>query len=180
MNSDMQQFDEPDIDLKNSSEAEESDSQVAFKKRLLPVNSTPKFVDNKRKKLEKQFSAKQRDMVLINIAKKEIDLKTSIASGLVESSKSINNPMGKMADSINSLGAGLVQGFGMLAQALTQKQQPQNLPVFGNLGMNFQPLSGFPINQYHVCENQPGNDHRMAAQVINSSSENGDKVYASL
>ena len=108
MNSDMQQFEEPDIDLQNSSESEESDNQVASKKRLLPVNSTPKFVDNKRKKLEKQLSAKKRDMVLINAAKKEIDLKTSIASGLVESNKSINNAMGKMADSINSLGAGLV------------------------------------------------------------------------
>ena len=111
MNSDMQQFEEPDIDLQNSSESEESDNQVASKKRLLPVNSTPKFVDNERKKLEKQLSAKKRDMVLINAANKEIDLKTS---GLVESNKSINNGMGKMADSIN--GAGLVQGFGMLAQ----------------------------------------------------------------
>ena len=185
MNSDMQQFEEPDIDQQNSSESEESDNQVASKKRLLPVNSTPKFVDNKRKKLEKQLSAKERDMVLINAAKKEIDLKTSIASGLVEFNKSINNAMGKMADSINSLGAGLVPGFAMLAQALThnqqpQNQQPQNLPVFGNLGMNFHPLSGIPINQYHVYENQPENDHRMAAQVTNSSPENGDKVYASL
>ena len=68
----------------------------------------------------------------------------------------------------------------MLAQALTQNQQPQNLPVFGNLGMNLQPPSGIPINQYHVYENQPRNDHRMAAQVTNSSPENGDKVYASL
>ena len=61
--------------------------------------------------------------------------------------------MGKMADSINSLGAGLVQGFGILAQALTQNQQPQNLPVFDNLGINVHALSGIPINQYHVYEN---------------------------
>ena len=55
----------------------------------------------------------------------------------------------------------------MLAQALTQNQQPQNLPVFGNLEMNFQPPSGIPINQYHVYENQPGNDHRVAASSGN-------------
>ena len=54
-------------------------TKLASKKRLVPANPTPTFVDNKRKKSEKQLSAKQRDMVLINAAKKEIDLKTNIA-----------------------------------------------------------------------------------------------------
>ena len=169
--SDFQQVDQPDQDEQENSESENSDNELASKKRLLPANPTPTFVDNKRKKLEKQLSAKQRDMVLINAAKKEIDLKTNIAHGLVESNKSINSAMTKMADSINSLGAGLVQGFGMLAQALSQNQQPQNHPVFGNLGMNFQPpfqpLSNFPGNQYQAYDGQPGNDQRMTAQLSN-------------
>ena len=97
-------------------------------------------------------------MVPKNTAKKEIHLKTSIARGLVESNKSVNGAMSKMADSINSLGAGLVQGFGMLAQALSQNQQPQNNPVVGNLGMNFQPpfqpLSNFPSNQSQAYDGQ--------------------------
>jgi hypothetical protein len=149
----LQQLDLPTtveatVDLAINSESEDSNSfDRVSKKRSLAANSTPVFVDNKRKKLEKQLSAKQRDMVLINAAKKEIDLKTSIAHGLVESNKSINSAMSKMADSINSLGAGLVQGFGLLAQALSQNQQPQPQPVFGNFGMNFQPLSSFPGNQ---------------------------------
>ena len=75
----------------------------------------------------------------MSTAKNKIDLKTSIARGLMESNKCINSAMSKIADSINSLGAGLVQGFGMLTQALSQNQQPQNHPVVGNLGMNFQP-----------------------------------------
>ncbi len=97
-------------DLDNS-ESEDCDTQAGSNKQVLPVNPTPKFVDNKRKKLEKQLSAKQRDMVLMDAAKKEIQLKTTIAHGLLDSNKSINNTIGQMAESINSLGAGLVQGF---------------------------------------------------------------------
>ena len=89
----------------------------------------------------------------------------------MESNKSINSAMTKMGDSINSLGAGLVQGFEMLAQPLSQNEQPQNHPVFGNLAMNFQPafqpLSNFPGNQYQAYDGQLGNDQRMTAQLSN-------------
>ena len=170
-------------DVENNSESEESDTILDSRKRIVPVNSTPKFVNNKRKKLEKQLSAKQRDMVLMNAAKKEIDLKTSIAHGLLESNKGINSAMSKMADSISSLGTGLVQGFGLLAQALSQnqqqqqQQQQQNHPAFGNFGVNYQPLAGFPNTQYH---SQHINHQRVATQSQQSKSGGADKGYVTL
>ena len=69
------------------------------------------------------MSPKQRDVVLIDAAKKEIQLKTTIAHRMLNSNKSINNTMGQMAESINSLAGGL------LAQVLSQNQQQQNYPV---------------------------------------------------
>jgi hypothetical protein len=172
------QVKQPELqDVENNSESEESDSTLDSRKRIVPVNSTPKFVDNKRKKLEKQLSAKQRDMVLMNAAKKEIDSKTSIAHGLLESNKGINSAMSKMADSISSLGTGLVQGFGLLAQALSQNQQQQQNHPFGNFGVNYQPLAGFPNTQYH---SQPINHQRVATQSQQSKSGGADKGYVTL
>jgi hypothetical protein len=113
----------------------------------------------------------------MNAAKKEIDLKTSIAHGLLESNKGINSAMSKMADSISSLGTGLVQGFGLLAQALSQNQQQQQNHPFGNFGVNYQPLAGFPNTQYH---SQPINHQRVATQSQQSKSGGADKGYVTL
>jgi hypothetical protein len=112
----------------------------------------------------------------MNAAKKEIDLKTSIAHGLLESNKGINSAMSKMADSISSLGTGLVQGFGLSAQALSQNQQ-QNHPAFGNFGVNYKPLAGFPNTHYH---SQPINHERIATQSQQSKSGGADKGYVTL
>ncbi|CAB3999213.1 Hypothetical predicted protein [Paramuricea clavata] len=172
------QVKQPELqDVENNSESEESDTTLDSRKRIVPVNSTPKFVENKRKKLKKQLSAKQRDMVLMNAAKKEIDLKTSIPHGLLESNKGINSAMSEMADSIRSLGTGLVQGFGLLAQALSQNQQQQHHPAFGNFGVNYQPLAGFPNTQYH---SQHINHQWVATQSQQSESGGTDKGYVTL
>ena len=64
----------------NESSEEEQSSSL---KRSADVNPTPKFVDNKRKKMEKQLSSKQQEMVMINDAIKEIELKTIITQGLL-------------------------------------------------------------------------------------------------
>lgn len=125
---DIQTAQTHEISNNESSEVEQSSSL----KRSADVNPTPKFVDNKRKKMEKQLSSRQREMVVINAAKKEIELKTSIAQGLLDSNKNRNSAMSKMVDSIHSLGNGLVQGFGLLAQALTHgNQRPPLYPVQG-------------------------------------------------
>jgi hypothetical protein len=111
------QVQQPELqDVENNSESEESDTTLDSKKRIVPVNSTPKFVDNKRKKLEKQLSAKQRDMVLMHAAKKDI-----------------NSAMNKMVDSISSLGTGLVQGFGLLAHLKTNNNNNKIIQPLGTL-----------------------------------------------
>ena len=72
-------------------------------------------------------------MVLIDSAKKEIELKNNIVQGMLDSNKHINSAMSKVAEWIGSLGAGIVQGFGLLAQALSaqtnQNQQMNSYPV---------------------------------------------------
>ena len=168
------QSEQQDKNNLNNSESDDSDTHASSNKRALPVNPTPKFVDNKRKKLEKQISAKQRDMVLLDAAKKEIELKTTIAHGLLDSNKSINNAMGQMAESINSLGSGPVQGFSMLAQALSQNQQQQNYPLHG---IPFQQMPMTPLPTNHYLDGQFGQERRLSSNqvpVFNPPTDNSD------
>lgn len=82
----------------------------------------------------------------MDVAKKEVVLKTTIAHGLLDSNKSINSAIGKMAESINSLGTGLVQGFGLLVQALSQNQPQQSYPLHG-IPFQLIPVAQFAYNQ---------------------------------
>ena len=113
--------------VNDEADTEDSGKEVLKTKRSHKTleNPTPKFVDNKRKKLEKQLSAKQRDQVLLDAAQKESALEQDLVKGLVESNKNIDEAMMKVADFIGALGAGIVQGFSILAKALAgNTQQP--------------------------------------------------------
>ena len=82
---------------------------------------------------------------MINAAKKEIELKTSIAQGLLDSNKNVNSAMSEVADSFHSLGNGL------LAQALTHNQQPHLYPVKGLR----HPMMQFPNGMENAQPIQP-------------------------
>ena len=159
---------EMELNISESVEFDDSQTSVNPNKRSSSTNATPKFVENKRKKLEKQLSAKQRDMILIDASKKEIELKTNIANGLLDSNKTINVAVSKMADSISALGAGLVQGFSVLAQAMSQNQQQPGFAMH-NPGLNFQPVPQFPRNQYHFHDSRLG--YANSAPATNPCSE---------
>jgi hypothetical protein len=52
-------FKQPGLqDVENSSESEESDTTLDSRKRIVPVNSTPKFVDNKIKEVREAVVSK--------------------------------------------------------------------------------------------------------------------------
>ena len=158
-----------DIQTHEKSDESSEEEQSSSLKRSADVNPTPKFVDNKRKKMEKQLSSKQREMVMINAAKKEIELKTSIAQGLLDSNKNVNSAMSKMADSIHSLGNGLVQGFGLLAQALTHgNQQPPLYPVQGLR----HPMMQFPNGMENLQPIQPMQMHQVGQPFSGNGNSN--------
>ena len=71
--------------------------------------------------------------------------------------------MGKMAESINSLGTGLVQGFGLLARALSQNQPQQSYPVHG---IPFQPMPMAQFANNQQLDGQFGQGSLSASQFI--------------
>lgn len=75
--------------------------------------------------------------------------------------------MGKMAESINSLGTGLVQGFGLLAQVLSQNQQKQSYPV---QGIPFPPMPTAQFFNNKYTDGEFGQKRRLSAsQVFNQT-----------
>ena len=77
-------------------------NQSVILKRSVDKNPTPTFVGNKREKMKKQLSSKQREMVMINAAKNEFEMKTTIAQGLLDSNRNVNCAISKITDSYHS------------------------------------------------------------------------------
>ena len=100
---------------------------------------TAVYVDNKRKLLEKNLSACQRDQVYLNIARDELQLKQNIVSGFTEASRESNKAFEQISKSIESVGQSIGNGLALLAQAL------------GGMQNNTQPAatSGIQSQQYY-------------------------------
>ena len=100
---------------------EENDTSKKPKKRKCP---TALYVDEKRKKLEKSLSCKQRDNVMLQIMKEDLALKKKSMT-TDESNKSADaNAMVKIADSMQMLSHAIMTGFNHLVAVNQSNQQP--------------------------------------------------------
>ena len=72
-------------------ESEESTGKAKY------LNPTPRFVDKKRKNMEKSLSASQRDQVYLNMAKQELKLKQNIVDQLATAARESNNAIEKIS-----------------------------------------------------------------------------------
>ena len=70
-----------------------------------------KMKDNKRLKLEKPLSALQRDQVMVRIAREELEVKKRNAGILEQLAKGMEKMVETMAQSLNSFGQHLGNGF---------------------------------------------------------------------
>ncbi|KAL9952960.1 hypothetical protein ACROYT_G040293 [Oculina patagonica] len=106
-----------------STEDGDIDSASGSQKRKL---STHKFVDNKRRKLEKNLSANQREQVLVGVARDELAVKEAAVKELAASTKVMEESMKTIASSIQSLGSSLGTGLALLANALATSANSQS------------------------------------------------------
>ena len=83
---------------------------------------TAKFIDNKRKLLEKNLSANQRDQVYLNLAKEDLKLKQDLLHGLEEATRGSNKALNEISHSISTFGKSIVDGLALLASALSNAQ----------------------------------------------------------
>ena len=116
------------------------------------LNPTPRFVDNKRKNMEKSLSASQRDQVYLNMAKQELKLKQNIVDQLATATRESNNAIEKISQSIESVGKSISDGLFALAGALkgpptpfqVQQPYPQQQQYF------YQPPTQPPVPHYNT------------------------------
>ena len=106
----------------NDTSASTSTSDDFFHKSKAP---TARFVDNKRKILDKNLSANQRDQVFLNLAKDEVQLKQKLMDRLTEATKESNKALESISQSMVVVGKSIVDGLALLATALSGVQTQQ-------------------------------------------------------
>ena len=90
------------------------------------TNVVPKLIDNKRKHLEKNLSASQRDKLLFAEAKEDAKFKIDLAESLRLSSESFAKSLEQVSNSMVNVGNSMCRSIEMLAMAM-QPIQPQYL-----------------------------------------------------
>ena len=165
---------------------------------------TAKFVDNKRKMLEKNLSASQRDQIYLNLAKDELHLKQSFVNELTQATRESNKAFGQISESITSVGNSIGNGLALLAQAIggcSQQnsnfhpfnQQPNTMhtnvpygtgyeaPMQANFTHNFRhssaPSQGPYASSYSNCSQVSSNSHET---FNNSPNMEDNKTYDQL
>ena len=114
----------------NSGENNEIDQQAASSRKR-KENCIPQLIDNKRKHLERNLSAAQRDQLLFKEARDDSQFRKDMADAMRESTKSFTESIQSISKSMTDLGSGISRSIEMLAQAmLIQNSQPINQNQF--------------------------------------------------
>lgn len=106
---------------------EEEPKRDESEQNSVKVNPTAKFVDNKRKQMEKNLSASQRDQMFMNMAKEELKLKQNLVEGLTKATDETNKAFEKISQSMESVGKSIGEGLALLAGALSGMSQQSNI-----------------------------------------------------
>lgn len=85
-------------------------------------SATTRYVDDKRKKLEKQLSGKQKDDLMLQVMREDVELKKKLLVQNEQPTKA-DDALMKIADSMHTLSQAILTGFQHL-QAQTLQHQP--------------------------------------------------------
>lgn len=111
---------------RESQENTENSAARGSFKRKAGENPAPKLIDNKRKHMERQLSAAQRDEILMNESKEDAQFKRDIAEAIRQSNETFAQTMQQMSNSILQVANGLTRSVEMMSQVILQR--PQTLP----------------------------------------------------
>ena len=90
-------------------------------KKKVSSNPVPILIDNKRKHLERQLSASQRDQLLINESKEDSQFKRDIAEAIRQSNETFSQAMQQMSMSMLQVAQGFTHSIDVLARAMVHK-----------------------------------------------------------
>lgn len=120
--------DQEDDFEKEGMEESTSTSEVVPSKRK--GDCVPQLIDNKRKHLERNLSAAQRDQLLIKEAKEDSKFKKDLADVMRESSNKFAESVKVIGQSMTDLGTGISRSIEMLSGAIMHQAHPNNQNVF--------------------------------------------------
>lgn len=123
---------------------EGSDSSQNGQKRKMSKTSdrVPKLIDNKRKHLQRQLSAAQRDKLLLQESKEDSQFKRDVVDAMKQSDKTFADAMTQMSQSIAQVGQCMAQSMQIMGQVLLQNNN-QNINPHQQLHT---PSAHFPHN----------------------------------
>ena len=110
----------------------------------------PQLIDNKRKNLERNLSAAQRDQLLVKEARDDSRFRKDMADAMRESTKSFTESIQAVSRSMSDLGNGISRSIELLAQAMLM-QTPH------------------PVNQNEFYQNIPPPPQNVYTQMLNNS-----------
>ena len=116
------------LDEENTEERSEEDEnimeQINDATTDVPTEPANNVKDNRRKHLQKKISVHQREMLLIDIAKKEVEIKCETVDIMKHSIEQTERTMKAMTESFLSVGNGIKEGLTLLAQSFSAPAYP--------------------------------------------------------
>ena len=131
------------VEVHSSDGEDDSDGGLLTLKRKGTENPVPKLIDSKRKHMERQLSAAQRDQILINESKEEAQFKKDIAEAIRQSNQTFGQCMQQMSMSILQVAQGLTRSVELMSHAMVR----QNVPPYQQLPMPHQTMPSYPYVQ---------------------------------
>ena len=114
------------------------------------VESTvPKLIDNKRKNMERQLSAAQRDQLLLQESREDSQFKRDIAEAMRQSNQTFSNCMQNMSTSLVQVAQSFTQSMEVMGRALMTQNQYQSYPQYNHFP-NY--ANQLPAHQANISE----------------------------
>ena len=133
--------------------------------------ATARYVDDKRKKLEKKLSTRQKESLMLETMREDVELKKKLLAQDTSKTSTADEALNKIADSMRILSQAILTGF----------QQLNSLQTTGNqfAGLRHpQPDHGYPFG-HAVYHNNP-NQHVMQQQFPGRASPFSPVASASM
>jgi len=103
------------------------DKPVTSCKKRKAETAIPQLIDNKRKHMERQLSAAQRDQLLLQESKEDSKFKKDMTEAIKQSDQTFANAMQQMSQSIVQVAESLTQSLRVIGQGF---MQPNNQHAF--------------------------------------------------
>ena len=113
---------EPDVDTGNSLQ---TSTPANTGKRKVGGSIVPRLIDNKRKRLERNLSAAQRDQLFMKEMKNDAEFRKDLLQIVRESNDCFSNSVKEISKSMSDLSKGLSASVELLSWAIASQLQPQ-------------------------------------------------------